>query len=115
MPGFLVGFAILSCILLAILEFMLQRSDGRGAIAFVEVDGQPSFINHCFNFGPLIFGVSYGLLFASIDHEIKRLEAYFQLSNPEGASADDSLLLSYPYMMAITAPFVALRRRQELF
>lgn len=115
MPGFLIGFAILSCLLIAILEFLLRRTEEIGAIAFVDREtlGQPSFVDHCFNFGPLIFAIAYALLFASIDHEIKRLEPYFQLSKPEGATADDSLLMSYPYIMAIKAPFVAFRKRQD--
>jgi hypothetical protein len=88
---------------------MLQKSQRNGALAFVS--DRTTFVDHVFSFGPLLFGVCYGLLYASVDHDLKRLEAYFQLSKPEGVSVDHSLLLGYPYMMAVTVPYFSFRKR----
>ncbi|KAI5814451.1 hypothetical protein BZA77DRAFT_318896 [Pyronema omphalodes] len=108
-PLFLICFAILTAILIVVLEIMLQISQKNGALAFVS--DKTTFIDHVFSFGPLLFGVVYGLLYASVDHDLKRLEAYFQLSKPEGVSVDHSLLLGYPYMLAVTVPYFSLRKK----
>lgn len=108
-PLFLISFAVLTAILVILLEVMLRKSQSYGALAFVT--DRTTFVDHCFSFLPLLLGIFYGLLYASVDHDLKRLEAYFQLSNPKGVTADNSLLLEYPYLMAITVPYVSFRKR----
>jgi hypothetical protein len=112
MPGFLLGFAMISVVILLTLEFMLRRSKKFGAIAFVSEETK--FIDYCFTYGPQLFAILYSLLFGSIDHDLKRLEAFFQLSSRDGASAEDSLFLSYHYKMACFVPFFAFRHRFEI-
>lgn len=46
-----------------------------------------------------------------MDHDIKRLEPYYQLSKPGGALARDSLLLNYPYSLVAGVPITAFRRK----
>lgn len=61
--------------------------------------------------GPLLFAVFYGLMCACIDHNVKKLEPYFQLSKPRpGVSAEDSPLLGYPYVLSYVALIKALLR-----
>jgi hypothetical protein len=46
-----------------------------------------------------------------VDLDAKRLEPWFQLSKPEGAVAEDSLLLHYPFEFLAFVPISALRKR----
>lgn len=39
-----------------------------------------------------------------------RLEPFFQLSEPDGVLAKDSLLLEYPYTLVLLIPWVAFKR-----
>ncbi|KAI9779104.1 MAG: hypothetical protein M1835_004766 [Candelina submexicana] len=54
------------------------------------------------------------MLWSWIDLDAKRLEPYFQLSKPEGASASDSILLHYPFDFIAFVPLKAARRRQVI-
>lgn len=56
------------------------------------------------------YRVLLGLLWAIPDHHYKRLEPYYQLSKPAGASAEDSLLQDYSYATRNTVPLRAFRR-----
>ena len=55
--------------------------------------------------------VSYGIAWAALDLDVKRLEPYFQLSEPGGASASDSILLHYPFDFLALVPITAAKRR----
>lgn len=46
-----------------------------------------------------------------MDLDVKRLEPWFQLSNPKGATAHDSLLLKYPFDFLPFIPLTAFRRK----
>ncbi|CCX08370.1 hypothetical protein FPQ18DRAFT_381258 [Pyronema domesticum] len=105
--GFLFVFALVTAAFIGVLEFILERSQNNGAAFFPTT----VFQDHCVNYIPIIVGVLYGLAFASVDHDIKRLEPYFQLSKPGGVTAEHSLFLEYPYTLALTAPLTALRKR----
>jgi hypothetical protein len=105
---FLLSYAVITLLSIVALEIFLRRSQDQGAVTF-ETKG---YVEILVNFGPMLFAVLYGLLWACDDHSIKRMEPFFQLSKPgQGVSAEHSLLLDYPYMMAITVPFWALKRR----
>ena len=60
---------------------------------------------------PTIVSVLYGMAWAWIDLDMKRLEPYFQLSRSTGATAEDSLLLSYSLDYLPFVPLKALRHR----
>ena len=55
--------------------------------------------------------VLYGIGWAAVDLDVKRLEPYFQLSKPNGALASDSLLLHYPFDFLAFAPIAAAKRK----
>ncbi|KAI5853621.1 hypothetical protein BZA05DRAFT_396668 [Tricharina praecox] len=103
-PPFILFFALVTVGLLCALEYILQRSKRDGALLFSES-------SYLLDYGPMVVAVLFGLLWASIDHDVKRLEPYFQLSKPGGVTAEHSLLLEYPYCFAAFAPFIALRKR----
>ena len=55
--------------------------------------------------------VLYGIGWAAVDLDVKRLEPYFQLSKPGGASASDSILLHYPFDFLPLVPLTAAKRK----
>ncbi|KAF8245480.1 hypothetical protein K440DRAFT_646265 [Wilcoxina mikolae CBS 423.85] len=109
-PPFLVAFAIITALLIVAIEYMLQRSKANGAVAFTSSPSFAGFVDYCFVYGPLVLAVLYGLAWESVDHNIKCLEPYFQLSKPGGATVEHSLLLNYSYVIAVFAPFIAIRK-----
>jgi len=105
----LIAFAVLTSILIVATTYLLDRSNRNGAIVFTS--SSTSLVAFWWDYGPTIVAVLYGLIWATIDHDLKRLEPYFQLSSPAGATAENSLLLSYPYMLQVWVPFVSIRKK----
>lgn len=60
---------------------------------------------------PTAIGLCLGFLWAKTHHDILRLESYFQMSEPGGALAEDSILLDYPYKFPLLLPYLAWNRR----
>lgn len=102
---------LLCFILASFAEVLLRISQRNGGVVFND-DGKLSNRDQfCFRYLPTIIAVVFGLLWASSAHDFRRLEPFFQLSAPEGATAENSLLLDYPYKLLILLPFVAGGRR----
>ena len=54
--------------------------------------------------------VALGVGWAAVDLDVKRLEPYFQLSKPEGATASNSIFLHYPFEFIALVPINAARK-----
>jgi hypothetical protein len=108
---FLLAFAIITALFIIAIECLLRRSKTNGAVAFTSSPSSATFTDYFFVYGPLVLAVLYGLVWAGVDHNIKRLEPYFQLSKPGGVTTEHSLLLNYPYVISAFAPFIAIRKR----
>jgi len=61
---------------------------------------------------PPTLAVILALLWATPHHHIVRLEPYFQMSDAEGATPQNSLLLDYEYMLPHTLLATSFKRRQ---
>lgn len=89
--------------LIAILEILAHISsrnnnENGGGLAFAETqEDLPAGILFLYLYLPTIIAVIYSMTWAWIDLDAKRLEPWYQLSKPEGATAQDSLLLQYPF------------------
>lgn len=64
-PPFILFFALVTVGLLCALEYILQRSKRDGALLFSES-------SYLLDYGPMVVAVLFGLLWASIDHDVKR-------------------------------------------
>lgn len=108
---FLVSFGVLSALLCIAIEFIVVGCDGG-----CHVFGALSSANHSrltqftYNQLPTIIGLALSLIWALPHHNILRLEPYFQMSAPGGATAAQSIFLKYPYIFALFVPYAALRR-----
>ncbi|KAG5923049.1 hypothetical protein E4U42_005062 [Claviceps africana] len=60
-------------------------------------------------FAPTLSAVVYGVLWQFIDFEVRRLEAYYQLSKPGGALAAESINVDYVTSFSFYRPLRALR------
>lgn len=63
-------------------------------------------------YAPVLFLIVYGILWQVTDFEVKRLEAYYQLSKKTGATAAESLNMDYLTFMSWLVPLRALRHKQ---
>jgi hypothetical protein len=61
---------------------------------------------------PTLVLVTYGVMWQAVDYDVKRLEAFYQLSKPDGALAKDSLNIDYLTSMSYLVPVMAIGSRQ---
>src|SRR5699024_492073 len=113
---YIILLILISLILAGIHEFRCQKS-----LALVkEVDGLISFNDtaevsldafFAWQYMPTILFVAYGVLWQIMDYETKRLEPYYQLSQPNGSTAGMSLNLDYATMWTYFVPYKAFQYR----
>ena len=97
--------------LLAGIETLRQLSARNEGLAFFQnPSGIGSVLSTTYNYVPVIFAVLYVLAWSLVDLDAKRVEPYFQLSNPNGSSAA-TLFIDYSYTSIWTVPFKAARRK----
>lgn len=89
-------------------EFIYRMSVKKALVEFhspTDIDGALYF---AIKFLPTIIAVTFGILWQVTDFEVKRLEAFYQLSKEGGAAADDSINVDYVTNIAFVRPFSAL-------
>lgn len=91
------------------LYFVSQRD--RGIIFAKDINALPLSRSFCYLYLPTLISVIYSFLWTWADLDIKRLEPYFQLSRPNGTTADNSILLSYPLEFLVMVPVIAFKRK----
>lgn len=60
-------FSLITLGLAGALEYLVQRSNSRGAVVFAEV-------SYLLEFAPMLVAVLCGLLWAGVDHDVKRYD-----------------------------------------
>ena len=111
-PTFLSFLLAVTLCFLAAVETIRQVSLRDSAVATVDATGQiPRTLTFMYIYCPVLALMLYGLAWAWVDLDIKRLKPYFQLSRNNGALAEDSLLLTYPHDFLPLVPIRAARRR----
>ncbi|OLN85946.1 hypothetical protein CCHL11_05457 [Colletotrichum chlorophyti] len=101
----------LSIALAVMVEFLYQRSRKHPLLRFrspAEVSGVEYF---AVKFLPTILSVTYGVLWQVTDFEVKRLEAYYQLSKEGGALAAESINVDYVTSLSWLRPIRAIKLR----
>jgi len=108
----LAPFAITSLALAGLIEFLAQLSRRNGGLALSPSgDSIPSLVKFSYLFLPTIVAVIYSICWNWIDLDVKRIQPWLELSREEGATAESSLLLDYPYDFVAFVPFKAAKRR----
>ncbi|KAL9638010.1 MAG: hypothetical protein Q9204_001647 [Flavoplaca sp. TL-2023a] len=103
------SFSLSSIGILIYLSCRSRRDDG---LAFAPLDAEFSLsLRFGYFYSPILIAVIFGTFWSWVDLDTKRLEPYFQLSQPQGASAANSIHLQYPFDFVAIAPIKAFRRR----
>ncbi|TDZ26529.1 hypothetical protein Cob_v000318 [Colletotrichum orbiculare MAFF 240422] len=106
---YLTGLICLSIALAVMVELLYQSSRNKPLLKFqfpAEVSGEMYF---AVKFLPTILSVTYGVLWQVTDFEVKRLEAYYQLSKEGGALAGESINVDYVTSLSWLRPLRALK------
>ncbi|RMZ87483.1 hypothetical protein DV736_g5291, partial [Chaetothyriales sp. CBS 134916] len=110
---------ILAFALAAIQESLFQLSArrhhagrGGGLLSFNSVSDVAVGPFFAWKYLPTMVTIVYAVLFSIMDFDIRRLEPFYQLSQPCGASASASLNLDHLTMFQYFIPFRAMQLRQ---
>ncbi|KAI1179149.1 hypothetical protein F4777DRAFT_498841 [Nemania sp. FL0916] len=106
-------FMVLLSIVLGIAQELVYRMSRRpgGLFHFTSAQDLNPGLYFVFKFVPTIITVTYGVLWQNTDFEVKRLEAFYQMSKMGGALASESLNVDYITLFNFTRPLLALHRK----
>ena len=87
-------------------------ADGQGILHFDKASDIPVGNFFAWKYLPTLIFVVYGVLWQIMDFDIKRLEPYYQLSQPTGSTAAASLNLDHLTAWSYFVPFKAIKLKQ---
>ncbi|CAK7223068.1 hypothetical protein SCUCBS95973_005052 [Sporothrix curviconia] len=105
---YLMTLVVLSISLGVAQELVYRMSLDRPLVKFNSPDQIPGGIYFTVKFAPTIIAVTFGVLWQITDFEVKRLEAFYQMSKENGAVADESINVDYVTYFTFFRPFRAL-------
>ncbi|KAI1806785.1 hypothetical protein F4811DRAFT_101855 [Daldinia bambusicola] len=108
---YMAGLILLSVGLAIAQEILFQKSTEAPLVKFHNATDLGPGYYFIFKFVPTIVTVTYGVLWQNTDFEVKRLEAFYQLSKEGGALAAESINVDYITLFNFTRPFRALQRK----
>ncbi|KAM0287174.1 hypothetical protein ACHAQH_000488 [Verticillium albo-atrum] len=92
-------------------ELFYRRSKRNPLLSFVSPSDLPAGKYFAFKFAPTLLSVLYGVLWQFVGIEVKRLEAFYQLSKEGGALAAESINVDYITSLNWWRPFRAIKLR----
>lgn len=106
---YLTWLALLSIALGVIQELLYRKFKHNPVVRFQSPDDIPPGLYFTVKFLPTLCAVTFGVFWQFTDFEIRRLEAYYQLSKPEGALASKSINADYVTSISFFRPIHALK------
>ncbi|KAK6598054.1 DUF3433 domain protein [Botrytis cinerea] len=106
---YLTALIIISVVLGAAEEYLYQKSRKSPLYSFTSASAMKTWDYFCFKYLPTLVAVIFGVLWQITDFEVKRLEAYYQLSREGGALAAESINVDYITFFNVLRPFRALQ------
>lgn len=107
---YLTGLVVVSLALAVMQEVLFQMYKEKPLVKFTSPDQVKQGVYFVIKFAPTLLAVIYGVLWQFTDFEVRRLEAFYQLSKEEGATASDSINIDYATSFNFFRPFRALKR-----
>ncbi|KAJ4167997.1 hypothetical protein NW754_011811 [Fusarium falciforme] len=108
----LLAVIALTLLLAAAVETIAQRSAAQGGLALSPtLDDLPGYAKFSYLYVPTIIAVLYSIIWSWIDLDVKRMQPWFELSKPKGATAENSLFLDYQYEFVALVPFKAAKQK----
>lgn len=98
-------------------EWLCRHSEAlaatdQGILEFNQASSVRLFYFFAWKYMPTFIFVFYGVLWSIMDFDIKRLEPYYQLSQPTGSPAAASLNLDHLRAWSYAVPFTAIKLKQ---
>ncbi|KAH6899889.1 hypothetical protein B0T10DRAFT_469044 [Thelonectria olida] len=106
---YLTLLALLSIALAVIQELLFRKFKHDPVVKFKSPDDIAPGLYFTVKFLPTLCAVTFGVFWQFTDFEIRRLEAYYQLSKPEGALASKSINADYVTSISFFRPFHAIK------
>ncbi|TVY81421.1 hypothetical protein LSUE1_G005498 [Lachnellula suecica] len=106
---YLTALIVISVTLAASQEYIYQLSSKKPLYEFTSASELNTWDYFCFKYLPTMVAVTFGIMWQVTDFEVKRLEAYYQLSKTGGALAAESLNVDYITFFNFFRPVAALR------
>ncbi|POR39039.1 hypothetical protein TPAR_00760 [Tolypocladium paradoxum] len=106
---YLTMLVLLSMALAAMQEILYRRYSQDPILMFTSPEDVDPGFYFVVKFAPTLAAVVYGVLWQFVDFEVRRLEAYYQLSKEGGALAAESINVDYVTSFNFLRPFRALR------
>ncbi|KAJ3463061.1 hypothetical protein MRS44_007847 [Fusarium solani] len=106
---YLLLLIVLSIALAVLQEVLFQNFGKTPIIKFKSPNDLDAWLYFAVKFLPTLCAVAYGVFWQFTDFEVRRLEAFYQLSKPEGALASKSINADYVTSFSFWRPFRALR------
>ncbi|KAK2597455.1 hypothetical protein QQS21_005925 [Conoideocrella luteorostrata] len=106
---YLTMMILLSVALAAMQEVLFRKYKKEPLLQFQKPTDVKAGIYFAVKFAPTLAAVVYGVLWQFIDFEVRRLEAYYQLSKQGGALAAESINVDYVTSFNFLRPFRALK------
>jgi hypothetical protein len=106
---YLTTMILLSIVLAVMQEILFRKYSTDPLLEFQKPADVKAGLYFAVKFAPTLSAVVYGVLWQFIDFEVRRLEAYYQLSKPGGALAAESINVDYVTNFSFFRPFRALR------
>lgn len=106
---YLTMLILLSVALAAMQEILYRRYSESPILKFTSPEDVDPGFYFVVKFAPTLAAVVYGVLWQFADFEVRRLEAYYQLSKEGGALAAESINVDYVTSFNFFRPFRALR------
>ncbi|KAH8908325.1 hypothetical protein BR93DRAFT_976515 [Coniochaeta sp. PMI_546] len=107
----LCSFIIVSLALIALVEYLAQQSLKQGGLSLSTNTDRSTSVLIYSQYAPTVIAVLYSLVWTWIDLDIRRIQPWIELSRPEGAQAESTLLLDYPFEFLAFIPLKAWKRK----
>ncbi|KAL6906957.1 hypothetical protein GGI43DRAFT_247477 [Trichoderma evansii] len=105
---YLLSLILLSIALAVMQEVLFQMHKNDPLVKFTSPDEVDQGLFFVIKFAPTLLAVIYGVLWQFTDFEVRRLEAFYQLSKEGGAVAAESLNIDYVTSFNFYRPFKAM-------
>lgn len=106
---YLTALILISVLLAAVQEALYQKSSRKPLYTFKDAKDLSTWDYFTFKYMPTMIAVTFGIFWQITDFEVKRLEAYYQLSKEDGALAAESINVDYITFFNFLRPVRALR------
>ncbi|KAI3323147.1 hypothetical protein HD806DRAFT_522863 [Xylariaceae sp. AK1471] len=108
----LAAMIIISVSVAVVIEVLAQKATKEGGLSLsATLDDIPQTSVLAATYLPTIIAILYSLAWAWVDLDVKRMQPWLELSKSEGATAENSILLDYPFEFLAFVPFKAAKRR----